>query len=377
VFTYPTDLGFDGLNLVSTIGAFVLAVGIGVFVWDVLRPKRRQPYSPRNPWGAGTLEWLAEMPDKPWGVRSIPEIDGRYPLWQQPNFVRDVDQGRFYLPDAEELKRETLVTSAVDAQPMQCLRVPGNTFITFFAAMFTGGVFILSTFHLWWAALVSGALAFATIVLWLWTGTALIPEKREKYVGLGLALPLYASGPTSVGWWGMFITMLGDMTAFLSLVFGYFFYWTARPDFIPDDVAGPGVLWPSLALVLLLAAWALTIAGRTLNSRNRAGATYATLALGALLACAGGAALLAGPWVTGLDPASHVYPAIVWVLAIWTALHALVGAIMQLYCLARRAAGRMTAEHDIDIANVTLYWHFAALTAAVTVAVIAGFPLVS
>ena len=50
----------------------------------------------------GTLEWLSEMPGKPWGVRSIPEIDGRYPLWEQPNFMRDVDQGRFYLPDAEE-----------------------------------------------------------------------------------------------------------------------------------------------------------------------------------------------------------------------------------------------------------------------------------
>jgi cytochrome c oxidase subunit I+III len=175
----------------------------------------------------------------------------------------------------------------------------------------------------------------------------------------------------------MFITMLGDMTAFLSLVFGYFFYWTARPDFIPDDVAGPGVLWPSVALALLLAAWALTMGGRTLNRRDSAGATCATLGLGALLACAGGGALLAGPWVTGLDPESHVYPAIVWVLAIWAALHAFVGAVMQLYCLARRAAGRMTAEHDIDIANVTLYWHFAALTTAVTVAVIAGFPLVS
>ena len=73
--------------------------------------------SERNPWNAGTLEWLQEMPGKPWGIRSIPEIDSRYPLWDQPNFVRDVDEGRFYLPDAEEGKRETIVTSVIDAQP--------------------------------------------------------------------------------------------------------------------------------------------------------------------------------------------------------------------------------------------------------------------
>ena len=63
------------------------------------------------------------MPPENWGVRSIPEIDSRYPLWEQPNFERDVDEGRFYLPDAEEGKRETIVSSVVDATPLQCLRL--------------------------------------------------------------------------------------------------------------------------------------------------------------------------------------------------------------------------------------------------------------
>ena len=117
VFTYAEGLGFDLLNLVSSIGAFVLAAGIAVIVWDILRPKGRQPFSARNPWNAGTLEWLQDMPGKPWGIRSIPEIDSRYPLWDQPNLLRDVDEGRFYLPDADEGKRETIVTSSVDARP--------------------------------------------------------------------------------------------------------------------------------------------------------------------------------------------------------------------------------------------------------------------
>src|SRR5690606_4103230 len=153
--------------------------------------------SERNPWGAGTLEWLSEMPGLPWGKRSIPEIDGRYPLWDQPELMRDVDQGRFYLPDAEEGKRETLVTSVIDAEPIQCLRVPGPTFQAMIAAFLTGGFFIFVTFHWWWATAVSGVLAVAAILFWVWTGTAVIPEKREKDVGLGLSLPLYASGPAS------------------------------------------------------------------------------------------------------------------------------------------------------------------------------------
>ncbi|MGC1955296.1 MAG: cytochrome c oxidase subunit I, partial [Gammaproteobacteria bacterium] len=260
VFTYAPNLGFDGLNLISSIGAFILAAGFAVFVWDVLRPKGKQPYAQRNPWGAGTLEWTAEMPDQPWGIRSIPEIDGRYPLWDQPNILRDIDEGRFYLPDAEEGKRETLITTSVDAQPIQCLRVPGPTWLTLFAALFTGGLFIFATFHLWWVAVASGVLAFAIIIAWLWTGTALIPEKEDKNVGLGLRLPLYRSGPESVGWWAMFITMLADMTAFAGLVFGYFFYWTIHDDFPPDPSPAPSLFGLMLlGAVLLLGSWGLTV----------------------------------------------------------------------------------------------------------------------
>ncbi len=375
VFTYPDGIGFDNLNLISSIGAYILAAGFAVFVWDVVRPKRKQPITKRNPWGAGTLEWLVEMPpDKPWGVRSIPEIDSRYPLWDQPNFIRDVDEGRFYLPDAEEEKRETLITTIIDAQPVQCLRIPGPTFITLFAALFTGGVFIFSTFHWWWPAAISGILAIAAILVWLWTGTALIPEKRQKNVGLGLTLPLYASGPKSVGWWAMFITMLGDMVGYASLIFSYFFYWTIHDDFPPAPSPGPGVFWPIVAVVLLLSAWALTMLAQYCNRHDQAMAFYSALVAAIAAAVAGGLALLAGPWLSGLDPVSHVYPAIVWVLVLWTVIHVVVGVIMQIYCIVRRLAGRMSAHHDIDITNVRLYWHFAAITVAVTVAVIAGFP---
>ena len=81
-----------------------------------------------------------------------------------------------------------------------------------------------------------------------------------------------------------------------------------------------------------------------------------------------------GPALTGLDPTAHAYPATVWLLCAWTAGHVALGVLMLLYCIARRCAGRMTAVHDIDIRNVTLYWHFIAIKLLVTVATIAGFP---
>ena len=62
-------------------------------------------------------------------------------------------------------------------------------------------------------------------------------------------------------------------------------------------------------------------------------------------------------------------------LVIWTAVHAAVGALMLAYCLARSFAGRLTPVYDIDIENVSLYWHFMAATGLITVATIGLSPL--
>ncbi|MCK0207947.1 cytochrome c oxidase subunit I [Starkeya koreensis] len=373
VFTYPADHGWDGLNLVSTLGAFTMAAGIGVLLWDVLRPGK--PRAPRNPWNAGTLEWVAGDPSEPWGIRSVPPITSRYPLWDQRDLVRDIDEGRFFLPGAPEGRRETLVTGVLDAEPQQVLRVPGNSFKPLIAAVFIGGSFIATTFHWWTAAVISGVLGIAAIMVWLWTGTATIPETPEKDAGMGTRLPLYASGSASVGWWAMFITMVGDGTAFLSLIFAYFYYWTIHGAFPPEGSPTPdnGLLLAGGAAAV--AGWGLTLLARRANGAGRPGLLRALIAGAALLALIGGGLLILAPWQAGLDSVAHVYPATVWVILIWTALHLAVGVLMQGYCLAGSLAGRLTREHDIDLRNVVLYGHFAALTVATTLAVLVLAPL--
>jgi hypothetical protein len=50
---------------------------------------------------------------------------------------------------------------------------------------------------------------------------------------------------------------------------------------------------------------------------------------------------------------------------------------MQVYCFARSRAERLTATHDADLWNVTLYWHFTTVSAVLTALVIGGFPEVA
>ena len=162
-----------------------------------------------------------------------------------------------------------------------------------------------------------------------------------------------------------------------SLIFGYLFYWTIHPDFPPaptQGLAGPGLYWPMVALALVLAGWALTLAAREANARGRVWLTRGALTAAAAATGAGGLAGLAGPWLAGLDPVQHVYPAIVWVLALWIAVHAALGVVMQIFVLARSFAGQMTPMYDADVRNVTVYHHFLALSALVTFLMIGFFP---
>ncbi len=116
------------------------------------------------------------------------------------------------------------------------------------------------------------------------------------------------------------------------------------------------------------------LAARLCNDRAATTAMRLCLLASFVLACAAAGAGFWGPWSHAMDPTRHVYPAIVWILVIWVLAHAALGAVMQLYCLARSIAGRLTNEHDMDLHNVVLYWHFLLIAAVTTFAVVGLFP---
>src|SRR5690606_9577960 len=57
VYTYPEELGVETLNLLSTVGAFIMAAGVAVFIVNFLYSRRNGQPAGNNPWNADTLEW--------------------------------------------------------------------------------------------------------------------------------------------------------------------------------------------------------------------------------------------------------------------------------------------------------------------------------
>src|SRR5688572_18252144 len=186
VHTYAAGLGWDGLNLVSTIGAFVLAAGVVVVLLDVLLHLRSAERK-ANVWEAGTLEWL---PIHSFGPRSIPRARSAEPLWDQPRLAREVEEGRHYLPQTATGLRETIVSSAVDARPQYVQVLPGWSFLPLVAGVGTAAFFLLLTVKLVVPAFVGGAIALAAMLKWMWETDrgATIPPVD---IGGGLRLPVY------------------------------------------------------------------------------------------------------------------------------------------------------------------------------------------
>jgi cytochrome c oxidase subunit 1 len=81
-FTYLPGLGFDLMNLVSTVGSMVLGASMLLFVWNLVRSLRKGEPAGRNPWDASTLEWTLTSPPPHYNFRTIPEVRARDPLWR-------------------------------------------------------------------------------------------------------------------------------------------------------------------------------------------------------------------------------------------------------------------------------------------------------
>lgn len=81
IYTYEEGLGWDTWNMVATIGSYILAVGVLIFVINFFKSMRQPQTAPNDPWGGSTLEWATTSPPPEHNFDVIPEVRDRDPLW--------------------------------------------------------------------------------------------------------------------------------------------------------------------------------------------------------------------------------------------------------------------------------------------------------
>jgi cytochrome c oxidase subunit 1/cytochrome c oxidase subunit I+III len=166
IYTYQQGLGFDNLNLLVTIGAFTLGVGILISIVNLLISLRSGELAGRNPWNSDGLEWATDSPPKPYGSLHIPLVASRHPLWDDFDEAADPDNDR--LLDAGRL---TPSTSWLDAEPFAISTIPEETLTPLIMSVALFAFFVTFVFQMLWAALGLLVLTFLLGCVWMWPTT--------------------------------------------------------------------------------------------------------------------------------------------------------------------------------------------------------------
>jgi len=82
IYTYDSGQGWDTLNLISSIGAYMLVLATAIFVYNFFKSRKKGAIAGPNPWGAGTLEWSIPSPPPEYNFATVPNVTSRYPLWE-------------------------------------------------------------------------------------------------------------------------------------------------------------------------------------------------------------------------------------------------------------------------------------------------------
>jgi cytochrome c oxidase subunit 1 len=103
IYTYSDGNGWDTYNLIATIGVFVIAVSVLVFIANVIRTQRGPKDAPPDPWDARTLEWSLSSPPAPYNFAEVPTVHALDDFWHQ-KYSEDAEGRLVRRPEAEQPK---------------------------------------------------------------------------------------------------------------------------------------------------------------------------------------------------------------------------------------------------------------------------------
>jgi cytochrome c oxidase subunit I+III len=364
VHAYPEEAGWTLLNLVSSVGSFVMTFGFALFAIDValhiFYARRRR----RNPWNAGTLEWAMPVPTPAYNIASLPPVTDREPLAKSPSLATSLARGEGYLAEPRHGWRETLAVETTTGAIDHIVVLPGNTRLPIVTAAVTGCFFLCLLGRQYWLSLLPVAGVVALGLRWAWV----LDWRRDigpLPIGRGETAPLHREAAGAPGWWGSAFLLVADGTALASLLFGYAFLWVIAPNW-PPPARIEGGLVAGIVAAVAAAAGSLLARRCLADSSKSLGASASRMALAAAAAQLVTIAAMVTLGVTALPaPQEHAYAACSWALLAYALLHATVALLCVGFGRARIETGHVSPRRTLDLRVARLFSDYSGATLAI------------
>jgi len=96
-YRYPSGYGWDTMNMLETVGAFIIALATLIFLVNVIFSTRRGQVAGNDPWDARSLEWSIPSPPPAYNFAEIPVVEARDDWWHR-KYTEDAEGRLVKLP---------------------------------------------------------------------------------------------------------------------------------------------------------------------------------------------------------------------------------------------------------------------------------------
>ena len=375
VYTYDTGMGWDIYNLLSSVSSFVMSAGIAMVLLDIALHFRFGKPAKQNPWNADTLEWANTMPPSAYNFVSLPKIETRHPLWDDPNLPVTMAEGKHSLAVATHGRREMWGTDPISGKVREIIHLPGNSWWPLFAAMALAVVCISLLVRVYALAGVFVLIAGVFLLRWSWENGAHSKASPDADVSPGDP-PLHSRTMDGPGVWAMGTFLIANGSFFLSYLFGWFYLWTVSPEWSMPDTSPLSLVGLVVAGLAMTAGYIVMVKMiRGLRRQQDAG-----LASGFYLAGALGAVQVAvTTWVmlaAGLAPTETTHDAVLLLGLIYALFHGGLAVVLTVMQALRVRYGYVGAHAPFEPAVVVQLWRYNAVVFWILVGSLAVLPRV-
>lgn len=369
IYTYSGDEGWNWLNLLSSIGGFVMTIGFALVVIDLVVQLRYGRRVRRNPWGASTLEWAMQLPPAPYAFASLPDVGKTQGASE--DLASSLANGEGYLGSTRNGWQETLGVHKTSGVPDQLIVLPRPTYLPLYTALATAAAVLAMLFKFY-----PLSLAFALLTAGLFVFAGQRAGHRRDYgplpVGRGVSVPPHTEVDDAPPWLALICTLVANGTLFTSLLFGTLYLWIAAPNWTTAIRPEPNLTFAVGTLLGLLVAAA---AGRgslravAAGGKARGWIGLAMLALVVAIVAAVGQITSVMP-----HPREHALGATAAALIFYVALHAGIGLFFLLSNILRLGAGFVSTRRVLDMRLTRLWLDYTLVTGMIAIGLVLALP---